>query len=292
MRRRKYCAILSLFLSAVTFLLVYTSEPVSHQPKWTTVNSTSAKGRQGHSTVNSTSAKGRQGHSSIHSTSARRRPLSDMNYVKRHTPNESAALEKFQADQKFVQSIPTEAPGWVYNQSAADLFRRKLINDARLDNGNFLTTQENSPLNAILKTLVPSLNPTKIKVSSGVFNLFPKESPFKTKKFQTCSVVGNGGILKGSGCGVEIDASEFVFRCNMAPMYDEHLTDIGKKTSLITINPTLILYRTGSAEYSHTDLRGGALVRLLALPRRQEQRASDRALLRQRPPHKRAQCAR
>ncbi|XP_066271200.1 alpha-N-acetylneuraminide alpha-2,8-sialyltransferase-like [Branchiostoma lanceolatum] len=70
-----------------------------------------------------------------------------------------------------------------------------------------------------------------------------EESPFKAKKFQTCSVAGNGGILKGSGCGEEIDASEFVFRCNMAPMYDEHLTDIGKKTSLITINPTLILYR-------------------------------------------------
>ncbi|KAI8482928.1 hypothetical protein Bbelb_393460 [Branchiostoma belcheri] len=39
-------------------------------------------------------------------------------------PGELAATKKFKADQKAVQSIPTTvAPGWVYNKTAADLFR-------------------------------------------------------------------------------------------------------------------------------------------------------------------------
>ncbi|XP_019644135.1 PREDICTED: alpha-N-acetylneuraminide alpha-2,8-sialyltransferase-like [Branchiostoma belcheri] len=72
-----------------------------------------------------------------------------------------------------------------------------------------------------------------------------QESPFQNKRFDTCSVVGNGGILKGSGCGKKIDASEFVFRFNMAPMGDKYSRDIGNKTSLITINPSMIGYRYG-----------------------------------------------
>ncbi|KAI8518905.1 hypothetical protein Bbelb_021620 [Branchiostoma belcheri] len=36
---------------------------------------------------------------------------------------ELAAMKKFKADQKAVQSIPTVTPGWVYNKTAADLFR-------------------------------------------------------------------------------------------------------------------------------------------------------------------------
>ncbi|KAI8482935.1 protein deubiquitination [Branchiostoma belcheri] len=38
-------------------------------------------------------------------------------------PGELAATKKFKADQKAVQSIPTVAPVWVYNKTAAGLFR-------------------------------------------------------------------------------------------------------------------------------------------------------------------------
>ncbi|KAI8479811.1 hypothetical protein Bbelb_424700 [Branchiostoma belcheri] len=100
----------------------------------------------------------------------------------KYVPNELAAQKKFQADQEALRSIPTEAPGWVYNKTAADMFRTYFR------------------------------KPKKIKIKPKDRGRFPKESPFKTRHFSTCSVVGNGGILKGSGCGEEIDASEFVFR--------------------------------------------------------------------------------
>ncbi|XP_035693218.1 alpha-N-acetylneuraminide alpha-2,8-sialyltransferase-like [Branchiostoma floridae] len=168
------------------------------------------------------------------------RPLQEFANYAKYIPKESVALKKFIADQAAVQSIPTEAPGWVYNKTAAELFRNRVIRDSRYVNGSFLVTQGNVVKN-VLKTY--GKKPTIVKVPSDVFKGFPKESPFKNKRFNTCSLVGNGGILTGSGCGKEIDASEFVFRFNMAPMYEEYLEDIGKKTSLITINPSMIRYR-------------------------------------------------
>ncbi|KAI8516875.1 hypothetical protein Bbelb_054560 [Branchiostoma belcheri] len=95
----------------------------------------------------------------------------------------------------------------------------------------------------------------KINVPKNVFNGFPKESPFQNKRFDTCSVVGNGGILKGSGCGKKIDGSEFVFRFNMAPMGDKYSRDIGNKTSLITINPSMIGYRYTKGKRKGIDVK-------------------------------------
>ncbi|CAH1277066.1 ST8SIA1 [Branchiostoma lanceolatum] len=162
----------------------------------------------------------------------------------KYVPNEADAREKFLTDQKVVQSVPTEVPEWVYNKTAGDLFRKGLIHDVDLQNGNFLTTQENTPVNSTITRYTGGA--PLLKVSTDVFKSFPKESPFKSSYFNTCSVVGNGGILKESGCGKEIDASEFIIRCNMAPMDDNYLEDIGKKTSLITFNADMISYRYDS----------------------------------------------
>ncbi|CAH1245248.1 ST8SIA6 [Branchiostoma lanceolatum] len=167
-------------------------------------------------------------------------PLEKFDTYARNIPNETVAKEKFLADQAAVQAIPTEAPGWVFNKTAADLFRKGIVSDSRFVNGNFVVTQglaENVGL-------MPHTQITKIfDVPKKFLQELPKESPFKTRHFNTCSVVGNGGILKGSSCGKEIDASEFVFRINMAPMGDNYMMDIGNKTNLITMNPSMIKYR-------------------------------------------------
>ncbi|CAH1245247.1 ST8SIA6 [Branchiostoma lanceolatum] len=166
-------------------------------------------------------------------------PLEKFDTYARNIPNETVAQEKFLADQAAVQAIPTEAPGWVYNKTAADLFRKGIVSDSRFANGSFVVTQ-GLPINF---GLTPHTKPSKKFDRPEVTKNFSKESPFKTRHFSTCSVVGNGGILKGSSCGKEIDASEFVFRINMAPMGDNYMMDIGNKTNLITMNPSMIKYR-------------------------------------------------
>ncbi|XP_030833194.1 alpha-N-acetylgalactosaminide alpha-2,6-sialyltransferase 2-like [Strongylocentrotus purpuratus] len=61
----------------------------------------------------------------------------------------------------------------------------------------------------------------------------------------TCAIIGNGGILKDSGKGAEIDAHDYVFRVNAA-LTKGFEKDVGKKTSfycftLITLHNTLAL---------------------------------------------------
>ncbi|XP_078685648.1 alpha-N-acetylneuraminide alpha-2,8-sialyltransferase-like isoform X2 [Branchiostoma floridae x Branchiostoma belcheri] len=248
----RYCALLLVNVSSVLIMLYYTSVhviPGDHLPwkppesriymhtKRSSIEVEEADNQLGSNVATS----GGLTNSSVEKPKERETsPLQKFHYYARQIPEESVAEKKFLADQAAVQSVPTEAPGWVYNKTVADLFRRRLVSDSRFANGNFLVTQQTVNKSGLM---THSENHGNISVPEKVFNGFPKESPFKNKHFNTCSVVGNGGILKGSGCGKEIDASEFVFRFNMAPMGDKYSWDIGNKTNLITINPSMIDYR-------------------------------------------------
>ncbi|XP_078070849.1 CMP-N-acetylneuraminate-poly-alpha-2,8-sialyltransferase [Mustelus asterias] len=90
-----------------------------------------------------------------------------------------------------------------------------------------------------------------LNISHNLHSLLPEVSPMKNRRFSTCAVVGNSGILLGSGCGKEIDSHEFVIRCNLAPLV-EYVDDVGLKSDFVTMNPSVVQRAFGSLR-SETD---------------------------------------
>ncbi|XP_033127007.1 alpha-2,8-sialyltransferase 8B-like isoform X1 [Anneissia japonica] len=70
----------------------------------------------------------------------------------------------------------------------------------------------------------------------------PKLSP-RLPALGSCAIVGNSGVLLDSKCGREIDEHEFVIRNNMAPTTGFE-NDVGKKTSLVSVNGALVVRMT------------------------------------------------
>ncbi|XP_072043385.1 CMP-N-acetylneuraminate-poly-alpha-2,8-sialyltransferase-like isoform X2 [Amphiura filiformis] len=66
-----------------------------------------------------------------------------------------------------------------------------------------------------------------------------------TRQFNTCAVVGNGGILKNSRCGKEIDSMDFVLRFNMAALKG-YTDDVGFNTTIMSINTEGIGWMIGN----------------------------------------------
>ncbi|XP_008302014.1 LOW QUALITY PROTEIN: alpha-2,8-sialyltransferase 8E-like, partial [Stegastes partitus] len=72
------------------------------------------------------------------------------------------------------------------------------------------------------------------------------ENPFSNKTWDTCAVVGNGGILTNSSCGKVIDSAQFVMRCNLPPLENEYEKHVGIKTDFVTANPSIFVQKYGA----------------------------------------------
>uniref|UniRef100_A0A8C9NQV5 Alpha-2,8-sialyltransferase 8E n=2 Tax=Passeriformes TaxID=9126 RepID=A0A8C9NQV5_SERCA len=103
------------------------------------------------------------------------------------------------------------------------------------------TTQKNTPLGTKLKYEVDTSG--IFHINQEIFKMFPKDMPYHRSQFKRCAVVGNGGILKNSRCGREIDSADFVFRCNLPPISEKYFMDVGVKTDVVTVNPSIITER-------------------------------------------------
>ncbi|NXI28652.1 SIA8A sialyltransferase, partial [Sterrhoptilus dennistouni] len=119
-------------------------------------------------------------------------------------------------------------------------FSRKLLEECCDPGQLFAMTKMNSPMGKNLWFDGEFLY--SVTIDNATYSLFPQATPFQLP-LKKCSVVGNGGILKKSGCGKQIDQADFVMRCNLPPLSSEYSKDVGSKTQLVTANPSIIQKR-------------------------------------------------
>ncbi|KAE8636814.1 hypothetical protein XENTR_v10003146 [Xenopus tropicalis] len=134
---------------------------------------------------------------------------------------------------------------WEMNVTEANAFKSALTRCCNAPSFLF-TTQKNTPLGTKLRYEVDTSG--IFPISSEIFNIFPKDMPYYRSQFKKCAVVGNGGILKDSKCGKDIDSTDFVFRCNLPPITPKYVEDVGMKTDVVTINPSIITERFNKLE--------------------------------------------
>ncbi|XP_078616786.1 CMP-N-acetylneuraminate-poly-alpha-2,8-sialyltransferase-like [Branchiostoma floridae x Branchiostoma japonicum] len=131
-------------------------------------------------------------------------------------------------------------------------FERLKVPSSRLDSGDSFSWN-NWPVNETaimeLKQLSNMLDPGRLQQREIRGTI--REEPFvcgtereekcllqgydQIRQYNTCAILGSGGILTGSHCGDEIDSHDFVLRFNLAPM-DGYQKDVGSKITLTVLN--------------------------------------------------------
>ncbi|GAB1285979.1 Alpha-2,8-sialyltransferase 8F [Apodemus speciosus] len=151
--------------------------------------------------------------------------------------------EQWYSEDDYLQIITNiQRCPWKRQAEEYDNFRAKLASccDAIQD---FVVSQNNTPVGTNMSYEVESKR--QIPIRENIFHMFPvlrdaTSQPFVDYPYNQCAVVGNGGILNKSLCGAEIDKSDFVFRCNLPPITGSASKDVGSKTNLVTVNPSII----------------------------------------------------
>ncbi|XP_063040417.1 alpha-N-acetylneuraminide alpha-2,8-sialyltransferase-like [Engraulis encrasicolus] len=126
---------------------------------------------------------------------------------------------------------------WKRNETNYQQFR-VLLSSMCNGTSKAVVTQDKTPVGSTVT--YDGESKKTLKVDAPLFSLFPKESPFVNKTWDTCSVVGNGGILTNSSCGPLIDSAQFVIRCNLPPIENDYEKDVGNESDLVTANPSIL----------------------------------------------------
>uniref|UniRef100_A0A8C6RJU1 ST8 alpha-N-acetyl-neuraminide alpha-2,8-sialyltransferase 6 n=1 Tax=Nannospalax galili TaxID=1026970 RepID=A0A8C6RJU1_NANGA len=125
-----------------------------------------------------------------------------------------------------IQSCPWERQAEEYEN-----FRAKLASCCNAVQ-NFVVSQNNTPVGTNMSYEVESKK--QIPVRENIFHMFPVVS-------KDCWRARNKSL-----CGAEIDKSDFVFRCNLPPTTGNVSKDVGSKTNLVTVNPSIITLKYGN----------------------------------------------
>ncbi|XP_069025642.1 alpha-2,8-sialyltransferase 8E isoform X3 [Embiotoca jacksoni] len=129
---------------------------------------------------------------------------------------------------------------WEQNKEETSNFKMSLSRCCNAPSFLF-TTKKNTPAGTKLRYEVDTSG--ILPITTEVYKMFPDDMPYSKSQYKKCAVIGNGGIIKNSKCGKEIDAADFVFRCNIPPINEKYTVDVGTKTDLVTINPSIITER-------------------------------------------------
>ncbi|XP_037111410.1 alpha-2,8-sialyltransferase 8E [Syngnathus acus] len=140
---------------------------------------------------------------------------------------------------------------WERNEESYRNFTSKLSSSCR-GFEKAIITQANTPVGS--KIVYDAETSKTLRVTPEIFKTFIKEHPFSNETFDTCAVVGNGGILVDSGCGNMIDSARFVMRCNLPPLSEEYSKDVGVRTDLVTANPSIFKEKYNSLSGRRRDL--------------------------------------
>ncbi|XP_054609577.1 alpha-N-acetylneuraminide alpha-2,8-sialyltransferase [Dunckerocampus dactyliophorus] len=139
-------------------------------------------------------------------------------------------------EKDIVEEVLRQGNAWKRNQTGIDLYR-KLMRDCCDPQKQFALTKENTPLGKVL--WYDGEFYYSHTVNNDTHSLFVQDNPLQLP-LKKCAVVGNGGILRHSRCGRNIDQFDFVMRCNLPPVSKEFVEDVGSKTHLVTANPSII----------------------------------------------------
>ncbi|XP_064877540.1 alpha-N-acetylneuraminide alpha-2,8-sialyltransferase isoform X2 [Oncorhynchus nerka] len=115
---------------------------------------------------------------------------------------------RLRSDKEIVDEVLRQGQVWQRNQTDIDLFR-KLLSECCDPRRMFAVTKQNSPMGKVLWYDGEFYH--SHTVNNETYSLFVQETPLQ-RPLKKCSVVGNGGVLKHSGCGKYIDQADFVMR--------------------------------------------------------------------------------
>ncbi|XP_071941366.1 alpha-N-acetylneuraminate alpha-2,8-sialyltransferase ST8SIA3-like [Antedon mediterranea] len=144
----------------------------------------------------------------------------------------SMLIAEVKADVEDVISYP-----WQPNHTAAVSKREEMLSYFNLL--KVLTMTSDDVTSGHLARFYSAKSKRIVSVPGGMHDLLPKRQLFRKNRYKKCSLVGNSGVLLQSGCGKNIDQSDFVVRCNFATMKGFE-KDVGTKVDVVTFNPSIL----------------------------------------------------